>query len=109
MISSDFQCAYCGLNGKMEGFDLESTDRDDKIFKYRGHNPFSGHFHYQCPSCSIILLVHPTDVLDGKLSTGLSRPALQNDSARTILPGVVDRFMGFRKIIQTRLFPSMQA
>ena len=109
MMSSDIQCAYCGLTGKTEGFGLESKTRGVNIFKQRGHNPFSGHLHYQCPSCAIILLVPPMDLLDGKSLTGLSRPAAQNDSLKAILPNIVDKLSGFRKIIQTRLFPSMQS
>ncbi|MHB9099495.1 MAG: hypothetical protein ACYC5X_16905 [Syntrophales bacterium] len=109
MISSDIQCAYCGLKGEIEGFESESNNRDVKIFKHCGHNPFSGHLHYQCPSCSIILLVLPMDLLGGKSLTGLPHPAAQNDFMRAILPNIVDKLSGFRKIIQTRLFPSMQS
>jgi hypothetical protein len=108
MMSSDIQCAYCGLKGKIEGFEFESSSRDVKIFKHCGHNPFSGHLHYQCPSCSIILLVLPMDLLDGKSLTGLPNPAAQNDSPRAILPNLVDKLSEFRKVIQTRLFASMQ-
>lgn len=109
MMSGDIQCAYCGLTGKIEGFERESDSRHVNIFKHRGHNPFSGHLHYQCPSCSIVQLVLPMDLLDGKSLTGLSHPAARNDSMRAVLPNLVDRLSGFRKIIQTRLFPSMQS
>jgi hypothetical protein len=89
MISSDIQCAYCGLKGKIEDSELKSNNRDVKIFKHCGHNPFSGHLHYQCPSCSIVLLVLPRDVPDGKSLTGVPRPAAQNDSVRTVFPSVL--------------------
>lgn len=105
MVASDIQCAYCGLKGKIEDYGLRSTNRDARIFKHRGHNPFSGHLHYQCPSCSIILLVLPMDVLDGKSLTGVPHPAAQNDSIGQMFPNVLDKLAGFRKIIQTRLFP----
>ncbi len=109
MMSSDIQCAYCGLTGKIEGFELDPHTRGLNIFKQRGHNPFSGHLHYQCPSCSIILLVPPMDLLNGKSLTGLPHPEAQNDSLKEILPSIVDKLSGFRKTLQTRLFPSMQS
>jgi hypothetical protein len=53
--------------------------------------------------------VLPMDLLEGKSLTGLLHPAAQNDSMRSIIPNLVDKLSEFRKIIQTRLFPSMQS
>jgi hypothetical protein len=78
MISSDIQCAYCGLRGKIEGA-ASPDDRETRIFKLRGHNPFSGHLHYQCPSCSIVQLVLPMDILAGKALNGFPDLADQGD------------------------------
>ncbi len=108
MLSGDIQCAYCGSKGKVEGFEHQSEERNVKIFKHRGNNPFSGHLHYQCPSCSIVLLVLPMDVLDGKSLTGVPHPAVQHDFSRKILPHATDTLTRFRKIIQTRFVSSIQ-
>jgi hypothetical protein len=59
-------CNYCGQNGEIEICDLEAGVPESKVFKYFGHNPFSGHMHFQCPTCEIILLVHPMAVLGEK-------------------------------------------
>ncbi|MDQ5985928.1 MAG: hypothetical protein CSYNP_01646 [Syntrophus sp. SKADARSKE-3] len=56
-------CNYCGQDGEIEICDLEAGVPESKIFKYFGHNPFSGHMHFRCPACEIILLVHPIAVL----------------------------------------------
>lgn len=84
MASSDIQCTYCGLKGRIEDFE-QPSNRGAKIFKYCGNNPFSGHLHYQCPSCAIIQLVLPLEALEGKSLRGTPRPAVQHDSIRTIL------------------------
>ncbi len=103
MISSDIQCAYCGLKGKIEGYAAESDDREVSIFKYLGHNPFSGHLHYQCPSCSIVQLIPPMDILEGKVLNGFPGQAEQGDLLGRIASNVLNRLTEFRKTIQTRL------
>jgi hypothetical protein len=105
MISSDIQCAYCGLKGKIEGYGSESDDRGVNVFKHLGHNPFSGHLHYQCPSCSIVQLVLPMDILEGKALNGFPGPAEQGDLPGRIASNVFNRLTEFRRTIQTRLFP----
>ena len=105
MISSDIQCAYCGLKGKIEGYAPESDDREVSIFKHLGHNPFSGHLHYQCPSCSIVQLVLPMDILEGKVLNGFPGLAEQGDLLGRIASNVLYRLTEFRKTIQTRLLP----
>ena len=35
-----------------------------RVFKHKGHNPFSGNLHYyECSQCKRIILVDPMDVL----------------------------------------------
>ena len=105
MISSDIQCAYCGLKGKLEGYAAESDDREVSIFKHRGYNPFSGHLHYQCPSCSIVQLVLPMDILEGKELNGFPSLAEQGDLFGRIASNVLYRLTEFRKTLQTRFLP----
>jgi hypothetical protein len=105
MISSDIQCAYCGLKGKIEGYASESDNHEVRVFKHRGHNPFSGHLHYQCPSCSIVQLVLPMDILEGKVLNGFPGLAAQGDLLGRIASNALNRLTEFRKTIQTRLLP----
>ncbi len=105
MISSDIQCGYCGLKGKMEGYEPAPDDREVNIFKHRGYNPFSGHLHYQCPSCSIVQLVLPMDILEGKVLNGFPSPAEQGDFLGGIAANILYRVTEFRKTILARLFP----
>lgn len=105
MISSDIECAYCGLKGKIEGYAPESGDRETRIFKHRGYNPFSGHLHYQCPSCSIVELVLPMDILEGKVLNGFPSTAERDDFLGRVAASIVYRITEFRKTILTRLFP----
>ncbi len=64
-------CANCSLNGEIEIYDLKSNVPESKTFKHLGHNPFSGHLHYQCPACEVVLLVDPMDVLGEGTVSGL--------------------------------------
>jgi hypothetical protein len=105
MISSDIQCAYCGLKGKIEGYSAESDDRGVRVFKHLGHNPFSGHLHYQCPSCSIVQLVLPMDILEGRVLNGFPGLAERSDLLGRVASSVLDGLTEFRKTIQSRLFP----
>jgi hypothetical protein len=63
MPTRDICCMHCSLKGGIEVFDLNGDIPPSKIFKRLGNNPFSGHMHYQCPACGIVLLVNPLDVL----------------------------------------------
>jgi len=63
MPTRDICCMRCRLKGEIEVFDLNGATPLSKIFKHLGNNPFSGHMHYQCPACGIVLLVNPLDVL----------------------------------------------
>ncbi len=61
-------CLKCGIEGEIEVQGLNSDKPSALIFRHMGHNPFSGHLHYQCPVCEIVILVDPMTVLDGLLS-----------------------------------------
>lgn len=63
MPTRTIACMNCGMEGEIEMQGLNSTVSPAKIFRHLGHNPFSGHMHYQCPACEIVLLVDPMVVL----------------------------------------------
>jgi DNA-directed RNA polymerase subunit RPC12/RpoP len=71
MPTRNISCTYCGVKGEIEVFDLNEGIPLSKIFKYLGNNPFSGHMHYQCPACGIVLLVNPLDVLGDEAFSGV--------------------------------------
>lgn len=61
-------CQRCGIEGEIEVPGLNSDIPTSRIFRHLGHNPFSGHLHYQCPACEIVLLVDPMTILEGLVS-----------------------------------------
>lgn len=56
-------CAYCGKEGKIDVWGLNEGIEPLALFKYLGHNPLSGHMHFQCPTCKVVSLVSPLSVL----------------------------------------------
>lgn len=66
MIIRNISCTYCGQRGIIGYPGISDIMPTAEIFRHLGHNPWSGNLHYQCPSCRIVLLVDPMDVLDGK-------------------------------------------
>src|SRR3990172_10431227 len=63
MLTRAIACLNCGHEGEIEVDGLANDVEPSRIFRHCGHNPFSGHMHYQCPACEIILLVDPMSVL----------------------------------------------
>ncbi len=57
-MSRAITCINCGFDGEIGQRGLHKRVSSD-IFKYLGRNHISGHRHYQCPACSIVLLVDP--------------------------------------------------
>ncbi|MEN6488095.1 MAG: hypothetical protein ABFD66_04315 [Smithella sp.] len=55
---TEITCIYCGVEGVLNVHGLDN-DESLKVFKRVGRNHVSGHLHYQCPVCKIILLVDP--------------------------------------------------
>ncbi len=104
MITGDMRCAYCGLTGKIDGSPAGPGDREAAVFQYRGYNPVSGHIHYQCPSCSIVQLVVPMDILEGKVASGFPGSG-RGDSFGRIAANAPERVKELRKTIQMRLLP----
>ena len=100
MISAEIQCTYCGLKGQIGGFIPGALTGHTKIFKHLGHNPFSGHLHYQCPSCSVVLLVPPMDVLEGKILRGASFLPEDRGSIMTHLSNFFYKFIKGRGTLQ---------
>ena len=52
-------CINCGIEGVLKASGLQNED-SLKIFRRVGRNHVSGHFHYQCPACKMVLLVDPS-------------------------------------------------
>lgn len=76
-------CANCGLRGEIEVQGLNGVPVS-LMFRHLGHNPYSGHMHYQCPSCEVVLLVDPMDVLGKGVISGLpGRPNPDRESRLT--------------------------
>jgi hypothetical protein len=71
MISAEIQCTYCGWKGMTGRKNQKSDGSDELTFKRLGRNPLSGHFHYQCPACSVVLLVPPMDILKAHFHRGI--------------------------------------
>lgn len=63
-MRTSFSCVNCGTTGELEIAGSNTYREVDKIFRCTGHNPFSGHLHYQCPVCNMVLLVDPILLLD---------------------------------------------
>jgi len=77
-----------------------------KVFKHLGHNPYSGHLHYQCPSCRVVLLVPPMDILEGKSLRGVPSHPENRPSFAMIFSNILYRIAKFRKVFQrTPAFP----
>jgi len=76
MTTKEIQCDYCGLKGRIDTF---HDDREDSLFKHRGHDPFLGHLYYECPSCARVLIVHPMDILRGKVVKGIPLAVERDD------------------------------
>jgi len=60
---TEITCTYCGVEGMLNVHGLDN-DESLKVFKRVGRNHVSGHLHYQCPVCKIILLVDPVVILE---------------------------------------------
>jgi hypothetical protein len=56
-------CIHCDFEGFLEIQGAGGNPPASRIFRYREHNPFSGHMLYQCPQCHEMLFADPMDVL----------------------------------------------
>ncbi len=65
-------CLSCGQEGEIEMPGRKATASSSCLFRYLGHNPFSGHMHYQCPACKVVLLVDPMIILGEGMIAPLS-------------------------------------
>ncbi|HPX55465.1 MAG TPA: hypothetical protein PK425_02900 [Syntrophales bacterium] len=65
MPAKGIVCAYCGTCGEIDVWGVNMGLSSSAMFQYVGHNPFSGHMHFQCPVCGIVSLISPLAVLDG--------------------------------------------
>ncbi len=67
MPAKGIVCAYCGTCGEIDVWGVNMGLSSSAMFQYVGHNPFSGHMHFQCPVCGIVSLISPLAVLDGSV------------------------------------------
>ncbi len=58
-MATEITCINCGVEGVIKTRGLHHLDSPAYTFKRVGRNPVSGHLHYQCPACEIVLLVDP--------------------------------------------------
>ena len=67
------QCINCGMEGEIEVRGHNNGIARSRIFRHRGHNPFSGHMHYQCPDCGMVMLVDPMHVPASEMLFAIQR------------------------------------
>ncbi|MDD5167775.1 MAG: hypothetical protein PHN75_03080 [Syntrophales bacterium] len=102
MTAREIECAHCGLQGEIDGFYSDMNDREKIIFEHKGHDPFTGYLHYQCPACRRILLVHPMDVLEGKALIGVSSLGERKGKPLgQVLLGLLNKMPAVREIVQS--------
>jgi hypothetical protein len=63
MYMLNARCIYCDFEGVLEVLGEPHDVPESKIFRRLSHNPLTGHIHYQCPACDVILLIDPMDIL----------------------------------------------
>ena len=54
MMIRTMLCQKCGIEGEVEVQGFSSRKSAVPLFRHLGHNPFSGHRHYECPACDIV-------------------------------------------------------
>ena len=57
-MATAITCINCGIDGVIRTRGSRA-DQSLKVFRRLGRNPVSGHLHYQCPACEMVLLVDP--------------------------------------------------
>ncbi|MBN1547888.1 MAG: hypothetical protein JW902_14655 [Syntrophaceae bacterium] len=67
MAGREILCKYCGMKGLIDVPGLNENITRNLMFRYLGHDPFSGNMHFQCPACREVLAVNPWSVLDGHI------------------------------------------
>jgi len=76
MPAKEIVCAYCGTCGEIDVWGMNTGLSSSVMFQYLGHNPFSGHMHFQCPVCEIVSLVSPLSILGSGMITADTHPAV---------------------------------
>ncbi len=99
MLAKTLICINCGHEGEIEVPGSSSDVPPSKIFRHLGHNPFSGHMHYQCPACDIVLLIDPLSILGGRPSFHYQGP-LRRSREKEQTPQVPQVLSLFQKIFQ---------
>lgn len=94
MPTREIVCTYCGKSGKIDVWGLNEDIASSEMFKYLGHNPFSGHMHFQCPACNIVSLVSPLSVLGNGTITADHRLFEEKAKARgKVFPWEIETFL----------------
>jgi hypothetical protein len=94
MPTREIVCAYCGEIGKIDVWGMNEDIASPAMFKYLGHNPFSGHMHFQCPNCNIVSLVSPSSVLGNGIITSDYHPFEENERGwRRLFPQGEETFL----------------
>jgi hypothetical protein len=84
MPTRDISCAYCGMRGKIEIWGINDDIRQSEVFKYKGHNPLSGHMHFQCPRCNIVSLINPLSVLGSDMILADINPTGDKEERKSV-------------------------
>jgi len=82
MATKEIVCAYCGTCGEIDVWGMNTGLSSSVMFQYMGHNPFSGHMHFQCPSCQIVSLVSPLSILGSGVVTADIHPSVGKAARR---------------------------
>lgn len=100
MLAKTLICMNCGNEGEIEFQGVNRNVPSSKIFRHLGHNPLSGHLHYQCPACAMVLLIDPMAIpADGIPALPYERPS-QKTADRTHSRHVPQMLSMFQKIAQ---------
>ena len=84
MPTRDISCAYCGKLGKIEIWGMNGDIKNDDTFKYKGHNPLSGHMHFECPRCNIVSLINPISVLGNNVILADTNPTSDKEERKSV-------------------------
>jgi len=95
-------CLSCGHEGEIEVPGGHSDASPSLIFRHRGHNPISGHMHYQCPACEIVLLVDPMPVLHDDMISALTEGLLRKKADKRQISKLPHRASLLQKLRQNQ-------
>jgi hypothetical protein len=99
MTAKEIHCTCCGLKGEIEYSCQDLNAVRVKMFKHKGHDPFTGQIYYHCPGCSTILQVDPMDILNNRILKGISsQQNKMNFSLRGIYSYFFQNWLDWKKV-----------